>query len=271
MSEAFMNIFISVVSHDHGNVISRLDVLRLLSCNFIVVVKSNVKDSVLNEYVAGSEIIFLDCNYGIGFGANNNLIFNYCLSELGMSINEDIFIVMNPDVVISVDSIYDIVDSMRQQGVMLGGINLFKDHLFTVYDPSVRKFPTLGSFFLSFLGFKNPVIIDKSGILVAVRVDWCAGSFLVFTAKHYFKLKGFDEGYFMYCEDIDICFRSHCMGVSPFYFPQIKALHLAKHNNKKILSKHFLWHVCSIFRFFISKFGLTRMRSCIKSSDCGSQ
>ena len=54
----------------------------------------------------------------------------------------------------------------------------------------------------------------------------------------------------MYCEDIDICNRADIVyGEKLVYIPSVKAVHLARHKNKKILSKHFFWHLKSIVRY----------------------
>ena len=59
----------------------------------------------------------------------------------------------------------------------------------------------------SFLFQKNKTIIDKFSLNEESFTDWAAGSLLLFSADTYKKLNGFDEKYFMYCEDIDICYR----------------------------------------------------------------
>ncbi|EGR3506856.1 glycosyl transferase family 2, partial [Vibrio parahaemolyticus] len=76
--------------------------------------------------------------------------------------------------------------------------------------------------------------------------------FIAIKAIHYKKLNGFDENYFMYCEDIDLCYRSKQEGESVLYLPNISAIHFAAHNNRKLLSKHFYWHLKSVFRFLIT-------------------
>jgi GT2 family glycosyltransferase len=67
----------------------------------------------------------------------------------------------------------------------------------------------------------------------------------------YRALKGFDEGYFMYCEDIDICYRAKQLATDILYFQDIKAVHLAQHSNRRVFSKHFFWHLKSIARFLL--------------------
>ncbi|EDP57491.1 glycosyltransferase family 2 protein [Vibrio sp. AND4] len=255
-----MRVFLSVVSHGHSELIHQLDCLTNVINDFEVVVKSNKPDdnfSVLNE---SKNFHWIDEQYFLGFGNNNNIVFDYCRSKLGMR-EDDYFIVLNPDVVVSSAEIYLLIENMEKNRSKLSAINLYKDYDMTIYDDSIRKFPSFIQFAKSFLGLGNSAVLDKNMIRVHCFIDWAAGSFLAFKVSHYVALSGFDENYFMYCEDIDICYRSHLLDERVLYFPEIKAVHLAKHANRKILSKHFYWHVTSVVRFLLTKAGLTKSKS----------
>ncbi|MFA0209145.1 glycosyltransferase family 2 protein [Vibrio cyclitrophicus] len=250
-----MTIFVSVVSHSHGKVISELNCLLELSEDIVVVVKNNIEDSNLFTYLEGSNIHLIDSEYFLGFGHNNNIVFSYCKNKLGMR-NDDYFIVLNPDLFANSINLKDLIFNMEKQGVQLASVNLFKDSNLEVPDNSIRRFPTLPDFILSFLGLGNPSLIDKKRIFDPVRVDWAAGSLLAFKSSHYDLLKGFDEGYFMYCEDIDICYRSSLLGERLMFYPHIKLQHLTKHANRSVFSKHFAWHIKGIVRYLCVKHGL---------------
>lgn len=260
-----MNVYISVISHGHGELIKKLKCLNDLSGIFNVIIKSNI-DEDIGSYCKESNIHYINESYNMGFGSNNNTVFNFCKNKLRMN-SDDYFIVLNPDVLISSESVTKLINNMQDSDKKIAGINLYKDKDFTIYDNSVRSFPNLIQFFLSFLGFGNDTCLDKSIIDSVVEVDWVAGSFIAFKSEHYEKLRGFDENYFMYCEDIDICYRSSKKGHKVTYYPNIKALHLAKHENRKIFSKHFVWHVRSVFRFIFSKMNITTQYSSIKISN----
>ncbi|MFS1953047.1 hypothetical protein [Vibrio breoganii] len=177
---------------------------------------------------------------------------------------DDLFIVMNPDVSITIEQFELLIDSMSKDSIEFATINLFKDKALSIYDPSIRNFPKLSTFIRSYLLNENPTIIDRSKIYKQTEVDWAAGSFLCFSAMHYEKLGGFDEKYFMYCEDIDICFRSKKSRVDLVYLPNVKAQHLARHNNRKLISKHFYWHIKSVIRFLYSRNFSVKNKSSIK-------
>lgn len=258
-----MGVYISVVSHSHCDMIKELNCLGPLSHYFKVIVKSNKPSDDFSLLCENSNFHWLDERYLNGFGYNNNLVFNYCREELGMTGN-DYFVVLNPDVRVSASALQSLIESMSKYDLKLSTINLYRDESFLEYDNSIRAFPSLGDFLASFLGFGNSTIIDKRKCIGITKVDWAAGSFLAFKSSHYEKLSGFDENYFMYCEDIDICYRSKKLNVSVNYHSDIAAVHFAKHANRNFFSKHFYWHVRSVFRFLLSKIDLTKQRSCIK-------
>ncbi|MCC4793573.1 glycosyltransferase family 2 protein, partial [Vibrio lentus] len=190
----------------------------------------------------------------------NNIIYSYCEDALEMN-REDIFIVFNPDIVANIDDIELLIKYMNQESHPIAAVNLFRDKELSISDNSVRNFPNLIQFSKSFLGLGNTTIINKNQTHKPTKVDWAAGSFLAFKAYHYKSLKGFDEKYFMYCEDIDICYRSNLIGYPVTFFPDIKIQHLAEHANRSILSKHFYWHVKSVFRFLLTRKNLTKSKS----------
>lgn len=255
-----MNVYISVVSHGHSELINSLNCLDFLCEKFNVIVKSNKSNDQFDSLISHPNFHWLDEQYGCGFGENNNIVFQYCCSNLSITEN-DYFIMLNPDVIIEVDEISRLIQLMEQDNILFSAINLFKDEQKTIYDNSVRRFPSFSQFVKSFLGFGNSSIIDKSKIDQPCHVDWASGSFQAIKASHYAQIGGFDEKYFMYCEDIDICYRSSKMGQPITFYPQIKALHLAKHANRKLFSKHFYWHVSSVIRFLLTKAGMTKPKS----------
>ncbi|NOI68633.1 glycosyltransferase family 2 protein [Vibrio sp. 99-8-1] len=247
-----MKIFLSMVSHGHGELINELGLLNELSDDFVLIIKSNKEGDEFLNYIGFDNFHWIDEQYYSGFGRNNNLIFDYCKSYLNME-SKDYFIVINPDVVVYSDMLNELLLIIKSLSPNLAAINLYKDELFKEYDNSIRKFPRLKDFVLSYFKLGNETLIDKSSIKKPVDVDWAAGSFLVFKSCHYSLLNGFNENYFMYCEDIDICYRSNKLGVPVVYLPNIKARHLGQHSNRKLFSRHFFWHISSMIRFLLSK------------------
>ena len=247
-----MNICISVVSHGHLAILTKLNTLPTLAKNKNITIKlqDNCKEAGVESWCLENGIDY-QCNIeNLGFGNNNNIIFSRFKKDLS-TLEDAYFVVLNPDVVISEEQLFDLINTMKKNNAKLAAIDLYKDIELKDSDNSIRNYPKVSDFINSFLFKNNPSVIDKSKISSPSFVPWAAGSFLCFTLKHYDQLNGFDEGYFMYCEDLDICYRSAMQyNTRVLYCPNVKAIHLAQHANRSIFSMHFIWHISSICRYF---------------------
>lgn len=245
--------FISVISHGHGDMIIKGRCLeQLVSHNYTVVLKDNKPQCELQEYCAKFGIHYL-ADQPMGFGANNNYIFTWCQKELGMR-DEDRFLVLNPDVLIESSVLTALLSHAKQHAYPLVAINLYNDRELTLYDNGICRFPSISSFIISFLLQKNNNHYNKKKITEDTEVEWAAGSFLLFTAKCYRELDGFDTRYYMYCEDLDICWRARKeLKINVVYLPQFKALHFAQMRSRVLFSKHFIWHTTSAIRFCLKQ------------------
>ncbi|EBO9669228.1 glycosyltransferase family 2 protein, partial [Salmonella enterica] len=239
----------------HYEIIKKLGALSNLTKNSFVkiIIKDNLGEKSLEEFCYVNNITYLKNSVKKGFGKNNNEVFNTIAQNIK---TDDFFVVMNPDVFIDANVLLEAVYECDKSNAYVATVNLYRDFDKKEYDNSIRKFPCVMDFIHSFLFGKNKCSIDKDGINEPLYVDWAAGSFLIFKAEFFSKLNGFNEKYFMYCEDIDICWRANKIyNTSVLYLPQYVGVHLAQFNNRKILSRHFLWHIKSIILFLMYKNG----------------
>lgn len=101
--------------------------------------------------------------------------------------------------------------------------------------PSVGYFPTLGRVaaqmvFLDDLPVFNYIIKPyqqtRSGFYKEEQaVDWVTGAALLVPPLLFHAVKGFDESYFMYAEEVDLCFRIKQEGGEVRYTPQAQIRH----------------------------------------------
>ncbi|MFT6901219.1 MAG: N-acetylglucosaminyl-diphospho-decaprenol L-rhamnosyltransferase [Colwellia sp.] len=245
-------IYISVISHGHLDVIKRINALPLLaqSKGIKINLQDNCREAGLETWCLENNINYQSNSEQLGFGQNNNIVFSRFKKTLP-TLDNGYFVVLNPDVAINEAQLFELITTMQCNKAKLAAIDLYKDKKLKEPDNSIRNYPKLSDFIKSFLFKVNPSIIDKNKIDSPCFVPWAAGSFLCFTLKHYEQLGGFDENFFMYCEDLDICYRSaRQYNTEVLYCPNIKAIHLAQHANRTIFSKHFIWHLNSICRYF---------------------
>lgn len=170
----------------------------------------------------------------------------------------DFFLTLNPDVIISASMFVDMMDLVKILPCQLFTIDLYKDAEFNNPEQSLRLFPTWKN--LVNLILNKPVCLayNKESLSNYAQVDWASGAFLGFRSSLYEMLKGFDTRYFMYYEDVDICYRAkYHFEESVHFFKEIKAVHFGAYQNRKFLSKHFRWYMSSLIKFIVrtSSFG----------------
>ena len=57
------------------------------------------------------------------------------------------------------------------------------------------------------------------------QVKWITGAYLWIRREVYNRVEGFDEGFFMYCEDVDLCYRVGQLGFQCWFFPEGPIVH----------------------------------------------
>ncbi|HAS3607715.1 TPA: glycosyltransferase family 2 protein [Vibrio cholerae] len=247
-----MKLYISVINHGHDELITSRDTLAALAKNYTVVLRSNTPPTdTLTHYCMNAGIHLIHDGHTKGFAANNNAVFEHCQNKLGIT-NKDYFLALNPDVDVTTESIEKLLSLSIARDSDISAINLFRDEALTEYDNSIRRHHKLLSPIKSLLGMKRTDVYDKDAISEPIDIDWAAGSFLLFKVDSYRKLGGFDEKYFMYFEDADICRRANQLGQKVVYFPKIRAVHTAALKNRNLLSKHTIWYMCSLIKYHIT-------------------
>jgi GT2 family glycosyltransferase len=101
--------------------------------------------------------------------------------------------------------------------------------------PSARMFPTLRDEFFTLAGLaaRHPgsrlfARLDRrwADPEQPARVDWIPGAFAFVPAAVWRRLGGFDERFFMYYEEVDLCRRMRDAGLQVHYWPELKATHI---------------------------------------------
>jgi len=249
-------IHVAIVSHGHESLLisSAIGGLQDAVDGIHVWLKDNLPSAALKDYCHQHGVSYTDQSPGMGFGANNNFLFELIQNSVGFGKN-DIFIVMNPDVETSQDTIFSLARQMQADQAKLATLNLFRDTGHTVPDANIRRFPDFLSP-LRMLWIKSLTeAYDKDDYCKPGQSDWASGAFLAFDADHYRRLQGFDDRYFMYFEDVDVCYRSYLMlGKGVRYYPQLRATHSAARKNRNVASRHANWFIRSFMKFIFRKY-----------------
>lgn len=170
----------------------------------------------------------------LGFAAGNNLAARQAQGRHLLLLNPDAF----PEAG-ALRSGLALMDSHPEVG--LGGGELLGTD--GSRQPSARMFPQLRDelFTLSGLAARYPASrlfarLDRRWANPDddARVDWIPGAFVFIPAEVFRRLLGFDERFFMYYEEVDLCRRLRENGLSVQYWPELKAMHIGGASAKTV-------------------------------------
>jgi len=240
-------ITLSVVSHGQAALIGEL--LRSLGrhCRSPIelVITSNLPEPLDLPADVGFPLRRIVNATPRGFGENHNAAFRQSGGEY--------FCVLNPDIRFTADPFPELLGQLRREagaGVVAPLVTTPDGAL----EDSARDFPTPWSILKKFFGWNRDrqTLGEKLGS-DAVEVDWVAGMFMLFPRQVFADLGGFDERYFLYYEDVDLCDRLHHSGFRVLIAPGAGVVHDARRDSHRKL--HYLrWHLASMLRFFLFHF-----------------
>jgi N-acetylglucosaminyl-diphospho-decaprenol L-rhamnosyltransferase len=223
----------------------------------VVVDNGSVDNSRTALAAADPEARWLTSGRNVGYGAAANLGARHCACRY--------LLVCNPDVDLRPGAIAGLrraLDADERLGIV--GPRLVNADG-TLY-PSVRSFPSLvdavGHGALGLVWPGNPFsrryqLLDWDHSL-ARRVDWVSGAFFLVRREAWDALGGFDPSYFMYLEDVDLCWRAGRAGWGVGYHPEAEVLHVQgvsadQHPYRMIVAHHrslwrFAWRTTTGWR-----------------------
>ena len=232
----------SVVSHGHERMVIKLvNVLLQFETVAEIIITLNRKGEQL--HCDDSRVQVVSNDKVLGYGENHNKAFRLT--------NSPYFCVLNPDVELLYDPFPQLLGSFSNPSVgVVAPRVLSKDGL---PDDSARKFPNIISIFLKI--FRHDMTdVYKDCFSVDVKVEWCAGMFLCFDSSTYAQLNGFDESFFLYYEDVDICARALSINKCVMLNPSTNVVHAAQRESRRSI-KFFVIHLRSCCRYLL-KYGL---------------
>jgi len=174
-----------------------------------------------------------------GFGANHNQAFRQASGQL--------FCVVNPDIRFESDPFPSLLEGLKDPTVgisaplVIGPAGELED--------STRRFPTPVCILLKVFGQQNKYEISLMNC--GFDPDWVGGMFMLFPHQVFQQLHGFDERYFLYYEDVDVCARLRLAGYRVAVCNRSQVVHHAQRSSHRSL-KYFRWHLASMIRFFLS-------------------
>jgi GT2 family glycosyltransferase len=226
-------VTISIVSHGHGDWVERLLAqLCTLHGGHIqhVVLTHNLPSEPVATPTGGWPFRFTELfnTDPAGFGANHNRAFSHCSSGF--------FCVLNPDVELSDGSVWArLLECLQRPAVGCAYPLLLNP------DGSPQE---------NERELVTPLALLRRHLLKRPqrRVDWVSAAFWLVRTSAWRSLGGFDERYYMYCEDVDFCLRLQLAGWQ-LARAEVAAGHNASWASRR-LGPHLAWHLRSIARLW---------------------
>lgn len=193
----------------------------------VIVLDNGSKEPILPEIRNFfPEVVWIDSKENLGFGKGCNLA--------EKSATKPYLFFINPDTLISEDSLREMLCFMmaHPEAGTVGCRILNEDGSLQL--ACRRSFPTTLSAIAKTVGLaalfpKNKVFASYNMTYAdpdeMIEVDAISGSFFCIRRDVYEQLNGFDEDFFMYGEDLDLCFRAKASGHKNYYTPVTNILH----------------------------------------------
>lgn len=237
-----VDISISIVSHAQMGLIAELLADLESHCQesrFEVILTLNLGEELPFALDGFSWLIKIVRNaVPKGFGANHNQAFKRATGKY--------FCVLNPDIRLVGDPFPTLVTCLKDP--LLGVVAPLVLGADGTPEDSARRFPSPVRILRKMLGASNPDYVLKDAPL---HPDWVGGMFMLYPLHVFERLGGFDEKYFLYYEDVDICARLRLLGYEVAVCPHAKIIHHAQRSSHQSV-RYARWHLTSMMRFFFS-------------------
>jgi len=239
-----------VVNHDAGALL--LECVTSLhddGAAEIVVVDNASSDGsadALEASGAAARVVRTGHNLGYGAGANRGIAAS----------SGELVVVSNPDVVVHGGALAKLVGVLEADPTVAIAGPRIEEPDGTRY-PSARRFPSFvdatGHALLAGIAPGNRYsrryrMADLEAGAQA-GVDWVSGAFFLARRRALEELGGFDEGYFMYAEDTDLCWRARRAGWGVLYVPGAVVTHRQGVSTARRPYRMLVAHHRSVLRF----------------------
>ena len=224
--------------------------LRSEGVTEVVVVDNASSDGsveVVRSADAGVAVVETGSNLGFGSGANRGVA----------ATRGDYVLILNPDTVVEPGTVKALSEALdRDDGLAVVGPRI--ENVDGTLYPSVRRFPNLtvafGHAFLGLVWPANPYtrryrMLDWDHDRPAPDVDWVGGACILVRRSAFDLVAGFDEAYFMYVEDVDLCWRLGRAGWRIGYEPGGRVVHALGGSSRLVPYRMIAEHHRSLLRF----------------------
>jgi len=198
-----------------------------LDYEIIVVDNKSTEGDVADTVKDFERVVLIKSDRNLGFAIGNNLGLKYAKGEYIAYLNNDTIFIES-----TLNKIADFIENLNEKNVIVGcklknqdlshqeciadfdtPWNIFSEafFLYKVF-PKVKR---LNKYYQNFLDLHE-----------VTDVDIVKGAFMFMRKEDALKLGGFDESFFFYSEEVDLCYRFKEAGGRVIYYPLTSLIHL---------------------------------------------
>lgn len=180
------------------------------------------------------DVLLIRSDVNLGFGPANNRGFERARGRYVVLLNSDAFLGES-----ALARAVELMDCHPGVG-LAGGLLVGRDG---EWQPSARLFPSVLNEFLTLSGlsarypgsrFFGRVDRTWADFREPAEIDWVPGAFSIVRREVLDRLQGFDERFFLYFEEVDLCRRIRSLGYGIAYWPQIEVIHIGGESSRTV-------------------------------------
>lgn len=223
--------------------------------NITVYDNASSDDSISYARTFYPDVLYIENATNIGFARAINRVIRATRGEY--------ILLLNPDVILLPKAIDEMLQFMKKKphcGVVGGEIVSPLGY----YQPTCRRFPNymnilFGRRSLARRLFPNNPFSHRYLYLdldctVPQKVDFVEGSVMMIRRKALEDVGFFDEGFFLYLEDADICYRMNSHGWETWWLPRAYAIHFRGETIRRDNIHPTMHHSKGFYRFFMKHY-----------------
>lgn len=249
------NSFVIVTWNSEKQILNLIDSIKKYEPDSQIIIVDNDssdKTVAITQKINNVTCIKLDTN--VGFSKANNIGFQKVRTEYVTFIN--------PDTQLISPVTNNLIKKMNETNAALIGTKLINSD--GTLQPSIFKFQTPLEIFIEQFQIGR-ILPEKLRVKYSPEhsahdkdlfVDWLMGAFYFTKSKYYKMVGGFSDDYFLYAEDMDICYKYYLKGLKVLFTPDIKIYHLGGKSEKQTKTEKSLKLLRS-FCIFAEKYNLS--------------
>lgn len=206
----------------------------------------NSPSNVLFKEFIDPEIEYVLMNENLGFGKGHNVVLDKIKNT------SDFHLILNPDVEFDAHVISKMIDEIAKDEnvAMIAPKVTFPDGAFQY---TCRKYPNplemISRRAKIFKKYNQKRVYKDIDLSKPFYPDFIHGCFMLFKTDDFVSINGFDERYFLYMEDVDICRKIDEIGKKKLYYPNVQITHILKKESSKNI-RLFFTHLNSSIKYF---------------------